>query len=132
MQVFQYSKSILDEVNKCLGPELRDFIGSHIERLKEYEEYGLNGLVDFVVCEECDSVADIDAVLGFPIMANRFDGVLFGEPGFQPSWEFVIEYKRWCEIVYVLGDDGAGVVVFVDKQGDPELVRMLRIYADRQ
>lgn len=132
MQVLQYSKSILDEVKKCLGSELRDLIGSHIERLKEYVRYDLSGLVDFVVCEKCDSVADMDAALGFPIMANRFDGIRFGESGFNPSWEFVIEYERWYEIVYVLSDDGGGVVVFVDKQGDPGLTRMLRFYAAGQ
>ncbi len=128
MQILRDSKSILEVARTWSDHELRGLFSIHVKRLKEYEEYDLSELVCFIVCEECDSVADLDTALGFSIMANRFDGVKFGESGFHPSWEFVIKYNGWYEIVYVLSDDGTGVVVFVDKQGDTELVQMLRFY----
>ena len=132
MQILRDKESILEVARTWCDCESRDLLSVHINRLEDYVGHDLSGLVNFIVCDDHDSVADIDAALGFPIMANRFDGIRFGKPGFHPSGEFVIEYDRWYEIIYVLSDDGAGVVVFVDKQGDVDLIKMLRFYAVSQ
>ncbi|WP_350601464.1 hypothetical protein [Pseudomonas sp. 65/3-MNA-CIBAN-0223] len=131
MQIFSESKVIEKVVDACPDLELRKLLAAHVERLKEFDDYSLDQLVRFVVFEECDTVADLDAALGFPIMANRFDGCRYGEPGFNPSWESVEEHINWFELVYVLSDDGFGVVVFVPKHADPELLHMLQQYSLR-
>ncbi|MNF89910.1 hypothetical protein D3C84_724570 [compost metagenome] len=129
MQILRDSKSIEEGARLYPVPDLRELLAAHVKRLKEYEGYELSELVNFIVYEECDTVADLDAALGFPIMINHFDGCKYGEPGFSPSWEAIEEYTNWFELVYVLSDDGFGVVVFVPKHADPELLGMLQQYS---
>ena len=129
MQILRDSKSIEEGARSWLDPELRELLAAHVKSLNEYEGFELSELVSFIVFEVCDTVADLDAALGFPIMANRFDGVRFGEPGFSPSWEAIEEHINWFEMVYVLSDDGFGVVVLVSKHADPELLKMLQQYS---
>lgn len=129
MQMLRDSKSIEEGAGSCFEPELRKLLAAKVKRLNEYEGYELSEMVNFIVFEECDTVANLDAALGFSVMANRFDGCRYGEPGFSPSWEAIEEHINWFEMVYVLSDDGFGVVVFVSKRADPELLKMLQQYS---
>lgn len=131
MQIVRDSKLMMELAESWLEPELRELLSIHIKRLKECEGYDLSELVNFIVFEEFDAVPELDAALGFAVMVSRFDGVRYGDPEFNPSWEVIEEHVNWFELVYVLSDDGFGVVVFVSKNSDPELTRMLRFYADR-
>lgn len=65
--------------------------------------------------EACDCIVTIDAKLGFPILANRFSGIRFGQPGFVPSFEFVEEFSSCFEMVFIISDDGFSIEVFVPK-----------------
>lgn len=131
MQILRDSRSIENGARSCPDPELRQLLAAHIENLSGYEGYELGELVNFIVFEGGDTVADLDVILGFPIMANRLDGVRFGETDFLPSWEVIEEHINWFEVVYVLSDDGFGVVVFISKNADPELQQMLSQFASQ-
>ena len=115
-------------------PELLCLIHRRITECVEYVAH-FSELVHFVVVQPGDAVTDIDAALGFPILANRFDGVPYGADGFTPSWDVLAEHTGWFELVYVLSDDGCGVTVFVSKSagktedGPAELQAMCRAYA---
>ena len=37
-------------------------------------------------------------------------------------------HRHWYEMVYVLGDDGFGIVIFVPKDADAALIEMLQQY----
>ena len=106
---------------------IRRRIADTVEFVDTFDE-----LVFFVVVEPRDAVAAVSDALGFPVMANRFDGISFGEPGFTPSWDVLEEHAGCYELVYVLSDDGQGVTVFVTKaEGvSPELLSMCRQFAD--
>mgnify|MGYP003599748189 CR=1 FL=1 len=129
MQILRDSKSIEEGGRSWLDPELSELLAAHVKRLSEYEGYDLSELVNFIVFEECDTIADLDAALGFPVMTNHFDGCRYGDPGFSPSWEAIEEHINWFELVYVLSDYGFGVVVFIPKHADPKLLRMLQQYS---
>lgn len=131
MQMLRDPKSILEAARAWFEPELRELLSAHVKRLKEYEGYDISELVNFIVFEEFDVVADLDFALGFPTMINRFDGIRYDEPGFNPSWEVIEEHVNWFELIYVIGDDGFGVVVFVAKSSDPTLLQMLRFYTSQ-
>lgn len=131
MQVLRDSTSISEWAASNSDPTLVELIVAHIQILTEYEGYDWSELVRFVVVERNDTVSSLEGALGFPVMANRFDGCRYGEPGFSPSWEFINEHKDWYEVVYVLGDDGFGVVVFVEKHADLELLHMLQFYSNK-
>ena len=88
-------------------PELRQLISDTFARVADCPE-----ILGFVlVVEAGDTIASIDAVLRFSILANRH--------------EFIQEHARWFELVYILGQDGYGLEVFVPKSIDLlELVAM--------
>lgn len=118
-------------------PELLRLIRGRISDTAEYVDH-FSELVHFVIVQPGDDIADIDEALGFPVMANRFDGTRFGQVGFTPSWDVLAEFPGWFELVYVTGQDGNGVTVFVSKtggtaeaaEGTPaDLLAMCRAYA---
>ncbi len=52
-----------------------------------------------LIVEPGDTIANNDTQLGFSILASRH--------------EFILEHADWFELVYVLGQDGWGIAVFV-------------------
>lgn len=108
-------------------PDLLALIRRRIADTAEYVA-DFSELVFFVIVEPGDGITAVEASLGFPVMANRFDGIAFGEPGFTPSWDVLEEHAGFYELVYVLSDDGQGVTVFVTKaEGvSAELLAMCR------
>ncbi|WP_288078468.1 hypothetical protein [Pseudomonas sp.] len=121
----------LPSIQKALATqaELARLITGYVDRLSDYDDGELGHLVHFIVVERGDTVTDLDAALGFPVKVNRFDGCRYGEPDFLPSWEVIEAHRYWYEVVYVLGDDGFGIVIFVPKDADAELTDMLQQYA---
>lgn len=95
------------------------------------EPFDLAALSYFVIVEAGDSIATIDAQLGFSVLANRFSGIRFGQPGFVPSFEFVEEFSGCFEMVFIISDDGFGIEVFVPKTAGitTELLEMCQRYA---
>ncbi len=90
------------------GPELRQLISDTFARVADCPE-----ILGFVlVVEQGDSIADLDAVLRFSILAGRH--------------EFILEHPGYFELVFVLSQDGAGHEVFVHKTegANPELLAM--------
>lgn len=131
MRVMRDSKSMMEGASSWIEPELRELLSGYVKRLNEYGDYDLCELANFIVFEGGDAVANLDVALGFKVMTNRFDGSRYGEPDFSPSWEVIEEHVNWFEVVYVLSDDGFGVVVFVEKSSAPELLQMLQFYSNK-
>ena len=75
-----------------------------------------------------DTVIELEAALGFSVRINRFTGCHYGDAEYLPSWEVIEEHNFWYEVVYVLSDDGFGIVIFVPKDADAELIEMLQHY----
>lgn len=109
--------------------ELTRLITGYVQRLSDYEGCELGQLVQFIVMNNGDTVVELEAGLGFSVRINRFAGCRYGDVDYLPSWEVIESHRYWYEVVYVLGDDGFGVVIFVPKDADPELVEMLQHYA---
>ncbi len=88
--------------------ELARLIATHVEIISQYQGYDLSDLVQFVVMASGETSADLDRALGYPdtVVGNE-------EPEFVTSWETLDEYQYWFELVFVRGDDGEGIVVYV-------------------
>ena len=67
----------------------------------------------------------MEAVLAFSVRVNHFTGCRDGDAEYLSSWE---GHCHWYEVVYVLGDDAFGIVIFVPKDADAELIEMLQQY----
>ena len=96
-------------------PELRQLIDATIAALSEDEPYDPDVLGYFLVVEAGDSLAQIETQLGFPILCNRYTGIRFDQPGFTQSFEVLDEHAGYYEMVFVLGQDGYGIEVFIPK-----------------
>ena len=126
MQILCDSPSIQEVLET--QAELTRLISGYVERLSDYDGYELGQLVQFVVMARSDTVIELEAALGFSVMTNRSNGCHYGDADFLPSWEVIEAHRYWYEVVYVLGDDGFGIVIFVPKDADAELIEMLQQY----
>ena len=87
----------------AVNPELRQLISDTFARVADCPE-----ILGFVLVVEPGDT--IDRQLGFSILDN--------------SHEFILEHAGWFEMVFVLGQDGSGLEVFVPKTegANPELL----------
>ena len=127
MQILCDSSSIQEAL--ATQAELTRLITGYVERLSDTEGYELGQLVQFIVMTRSDTVIELEAALGFSVRINRSTGCRYGDTEYLPSWEVIEAHSYWYEVVYVLGDDGFGIVIFVPKDADAELVEMLQHYA---
>jgi hypothetical protein len=109
--------------------ELRYLIENTIAALSPDGTYDSDVLGYFLIVQPGDNIATINAQIGFDILANKWTGIRFDQPGYTPSFEALEEHAGYYELVFVLGDDGAGVVVFVPMDADDDLLTLCRRYA---
>ena len=85
----------------------------------------------FLVIEPSDSLDAINTQIGFNILANRFTGIRWDQPGYTPSFEFIEEFPSCYELVIILDDSGYGIDIFISKGSgvDPDLLAMCQRYA---
>ena len=118
------------DVAKLADPALRHLIKATIAALSEDEPFDAAVLGYFLIVEPGDTVADLDAQIGFSILANRWTGIRFDAPGYTQHFEVLDEHAGYFEMVFILSDDGYGIEVFVPKRGvAPELLAMCERYA---
>ena len=114
--------------------EIKYLVCCRFEALvKEIGEDDVNEFVTFIVLERGDGICDLNRHLGFSVLQNRFTGARFNEVTFTPSFEFVYAHDVCYEVVFVQGDDGAGIELFVPKDATrlPELLAMCKQHAVR-
>lgn len=90
-------------------------------------------LATFVIPAIGDDIAAIERSAGIAIATDAENDTRYGEPGFLPSFEWVLDHGGAYEAPFILSDDGAGVVLIVpdDDRIDPTLLALLRAYAER-
>jgi hypothetical protein len=111
----------LPSVSRIADSSLRDLLTARARELQPYlDGEDLSELVTFLVVEPGDSLAAIDAVLGFRLVGDQIR-----------CFELITDHASWYEIVFILSDDGAGIEVLVPKHIaiDPELLRMCARHA---
>lgn len=125
------SVAMAQALDSPLDPALKHLLQERRDQLAEYE---LSDIASFLIVQPGDGIEAIEADLGFPIMTNMVDGVRYGHPDFEPSWEYVVDHGGWFEAVYILSDDGFGHVLLVqDRAGvDPDLLALCREYRSNE
>jgi hypothetical protein len=96
-----------------LDTSLRQLIELRISQLRRNFVGPINQVVMFHVVEAGDGQEQVANSVGFSPLTNLVDGTTFGDPDFQPSFEWITCHGRWFELVYILTDDGFGTIVFV-------------------
>ncbi len=110
--------------------ELRRLIQATVAALSEDYPYDPATMGYFLIVEPGDTVAELDAQIGFSILANKWTGIRFDQPGYTQHFEVLDEHAGYFELVFLIDDSGYGIEVFIPKNIDiPELLAMCRRYA---
>jgi hypothetical protein len=131
MKIIDSPDAMVRALSSSLDPHLKHLLQQRVDELSGYEGCDPYDLVTFAIIEPPDRVAEIEAALGLPITTNLVDGSTFGEPGFEPSSEYIARHPGWYELVYVLRDDGAGILIWIpdDDDIDAVLLSLCRTFA---
>ena len=116
---------------------VRTLLHKRFAELSEDEPYdpAVNGF--FIVVEAGDSIAAVEQESGCRLLSNRFSDGRFGGANFVPDWECLTfhagrDSSPGCfEMVFVLCDDGYGVVIVIPLQDgiDTALLALCRAYS---
>ena len=114
-------RSQIDAVDDVFLPAL---LHSRLDDLCQGELYDpdLHGFA--VVMEPSDKLADIEAVVGVPLLRNPVTGIEFDQANFTSVVEYVERHPDWYELVVIPGDGDFGILLFIpcSPQIDPRLL----------
>lgn len=122
MLIINNMESLARALGSCLDEQIKRLLVARAD---------LIDLATFVIPAVGDSMADVEAAAGIPIATNFIDGVSYGDPEYVPSFEWVMPHGDIFEMVFVLDDEGNGVVLIIpDFEGvDPVLLSLARDHA---
>ena len=116
---------------------VRTLLHKRFADLSEDESYdpAVNGF--FIVVEAGDGIDAVEQQSGCRLLSNRFSNVRFEDASFVPDWECLTFHAGrdgspgYFEMVFVLCDDGFGVVIVIPEQGgiDPALLALCLAYS---
>ncbi len=123
-----------DQARRIDDPAIRRLVERRFLEICDGELYDAEVHGELVVAEPRDTLASLERQSGCPIASNPFDGSRYPDPEFVPACEVIEEHATCFEMVFVLNDDGFGVLIFVPKQPgiDRELLSLCRAYAVKQ
>ena len=120
-----------DEICRIDDPDLRQLIERRLAEICNGEPHDRDVHGEMIVVDVGDGAGDLERVVGFPILTNPFDGHHYGHPDFVPACEVIEDHGHCHEMVFVLSDEGTGVILFVPKHPsiDPELTAFCTAFA---
>src|SRR4051812_27181734 len=96
--------------------EIRSLITERMAMLGEDEPYDPDTHGYFIVMQPRDTAQTLATEMGFSVLENRFTRRVFGDREFAPCAEVIEEHPRFFDAVYVIGDAGFGINLFVLKE----------------
>ena len=89
---------------------------------QKYVEFTVDA--QFILVEPFDSIDDLEASTGCPIITSWFSDAVYPHEDFAPSFEFVEEHHDFYEMVFVLTDDNTMVFIVPKSGSDPLLLTL--------
>ena len=106
-----------------LEPRLHHLLSGRIAALTDE----LIDFTEYLVVQSGDTEDDIVSAVGFSPLVEPIDGLRFGQPGFEPHWDWLSKHDGWFELVFTYGSTHALFVFVQDGEGGlPELREMCR------
>ena len=83
-----------------------------------------------IIMEPGDSLSDIEKEIGFSILINLFDDIIYPDPDFVPSCEALEDHGGCYEMLILFSDGDDAIEIFIPKTGvDPLLLSMCSQFA---
>jgi hypothetical protein len=120
-----------DQTQKSYDPAIRRLVERRFAEICDGEAYDAEVHGEIIVAERGDTLGSLERDSGCPIATNPFDECRFPDPDFAPACEVIEEHATCFEMVFILNDDGFGVLIFVPKHPavDRDLLSVCRIHA---
>ena len=110
-----------------LEPQLRALLSARINGLTE----DLIDCTEYLVIEPGDTEADVVRAVGFSPLVEPIEGARFGQPGFHPHWDWLVDLGGWFEMIVTFGSAHACVLLIQDAGGVPnDLTALAKYYSD--
>lgn len=115
MQIIRTFEQLTSLVDGSQSTEIADILKSWLDRLQAYDGYDLADLAIICIVGSMAELAEIEAETGHQLMD---DG-----GSFRPV-EIATKHQQWTEQVFILSDDGFGVVLLVPIDAEPSLLAL--------
>ena len=111
--------------------ELRALIERRLDEREIGDAFDAELHGPFVVMIPGDGIAEVEAAVGIPLLVNPVTRVPYGDPAFNPIFEYAGRHARFYELVFIPGGGDEGVTLFVPRHPDvePRLLALCAEYA---
>lgn len=117
-----FARALTLELDPALHKLLAARIGALTDELLDYTE--------FLIVQPGDTEADIVRHIGLSPLIEPIEGKRYGEPGFQPHWDWLGAHDGWFELIFTFGSTFAYIVLVADQLSVmPELRELCGAYA---
>ena len=109
-----------------------DVVDLPIRALLQLRFDQLEGVItdtEFFVVEANDTVGEIEAETGCPIVTSWFGDEVFGDDDFVPSFDFIEEHRHCYEMMFNTTDDSTVVILVPKERIDDRLLALCSQYA---
>jgi len=110
MLSFDTRDALLAALDLPLNEELQRLIS---ERVEDAIVRNLGDMTHILVVQAGDTEADIIDAIGFSPLVHRIHGTRYGEPTFEPDWDWRLNHSEWVELGYTIGDSGFAYILFI-------------------
>ena len=93
----------------------------------KYVEFTVDA--QFILVEPHDTIDDLEASSGCPIITSWFSDAIYPHEDFAPSFEFIEEHHDFYEMVFVLTDDHTTVFIVPKSGSDPLLLGLCQEFS---
>ena len=95
-----------------------------------HDQLGDEMFGSMIIIEAGDSLSNIEEEIGFSILINLFDDIIYPDPDFMPSCEALEDHGGCYEMLFILSDGDEAIEIFIPKAGvDPLLLAMCSQFA---
>lgn len=105
MHYIRTAEAMARVLDTPLEPELHIILTGHRERLAGYYGFRFEELAEFLIIERGDTLADAEDAYRRRLVENDT---------FVMMPELAFRHRRWIEVVFILSDDGFGLVLLVE------------------
>ena len=93
-------------------------------------DHDLTDWTEFLIVQPGDTEEAIVQAIGFSPLVEPIDGARFGQPGFAPGWDTLLNRSGWFEMIVTFGSTFAYILLIEDSEGvQADLLALCRRYA---
>ena len=100
-----------------------------LSNLQARQYVSFNVEANFILVESTDTIDDLEAESGCPIITSWFSDAIYPHEDFAPSFEFVEEHPHFYEMVFVLTDDNTTVFIIPKENVDSTLLALCQEFS---